>query len=65
VAISKIEGKHVQIRQELQRTVREVPVYRDCRHDPAGLQRLNAALSDGQPRTVGGGQLPAASTPGR
>jgi|SRR6186713_1828932 len=64
-AISKIEVRHVQIRQQLETTVREVPVYRDCRHDPAGLQRLNAALTEPGAEPAGGGQLPAAPASGR
>lgn len=64
-AISKIEVRHVQIRQQLETTVREVPVYRACRHDPAGLQRLNAALAEPGAEPAAGGELPAASAAGR
>ena len=65
-AISKIEVKHVTLRQRLETEVREIPVYRDCRHSPDGLRRLNEALATGsQPEPPGGGQLPAASAPHR
>lgn len=65
-AISKIEVRHVTVRQQLETEVREVPVYRDCRHSPHGLQRLNEALTEpGRAQPAGGGQLPAASAPDR
>lgn len=58
-AIAAIEVKHVTIRQEVQREILEKPIYRDCRHDPRGLQLINAAL--GFPDVPAGqGELPAA-----
>lgn len=55
-AISKIEVRNVTIRQKAETVVREVPVYRDCRHDPSGLQLVNEALT--APGSAGGGKLP-------
>lgn len=43
-AISKIEVRNVTIRQKAETVTREVPVYRDCRHDPDGLRLVNEAL---------------------
>lgn len=58
-AISKIEVRNVTIRQKAETITREVPVYGDCRHDPAGLQLVNDALrAPGQP--VDPGKLPGA-----
>ncbi|MBS1143355.1 MAG: hypothetical protein H6R14_761 [Proteobacteria bacterium] len=55
--IAKLEIKHVTLQQRIERETREVPVYRDCRHSPDGLQQLNAALEN---RAVApdGGKLP-------
>lgn len=63
-AISKIEVQRVEITQPVLREVRERTVYRDCRHSPDGLRGVNAALT-GRAEPVGGGELPAASAPGR
>lgn len=46
-AIAKIEVRNVTIRQKAETVTREVPVYRDCRHDGDGLRLLNEALSPG------------------
>ena len=52
--IAKIEVKHVTIRQKAETVTREVPVYRDCRHDERGMQLLNEALTPGtQPAAQG------------
>lgn len=64
-AISEIEVKHVTIRQRVEREIREHPVYRDCRHTPGGLRGVNAALTGDDSEPPGGGQLSAASAPGR
>ena len=45
--IAKIEVKNVTIRQKAETITREVPVYTDCKHDPAGLQLVNEALTGG------------------
>lgn len=55
-AIAKLEVRNVTIRQQAETVVREVPVYRECRHDPLGLQLTNAALVPGEPAP--GGKLP-------
>ena len=55
--IAKLEIKHVTLQQRIERETREVPVYRDCRHSPAGLQSLNDAL-DPRPIATGDRQLP-------
>lgn len=59
-AISHIEVRNVTIKQAVETRIREVPVYRDCRHAPGVLDNINAALT-GQP--AGGGVMPAASAP--
>jgi hypothetical protein len=61
-AISKIEIKQVTIRQAVETRIRDVPVYRDCRHAPGMLDSINAALT-GQP--AGDRVMPAASAPDR
>ena len=60
VAISKIEVQHVTIRQKTDTVIREVPVYRDCRHDPGVLRDINAART-GVAEPAGGGKLPPAA----
>lgn len=62
--ISKIEVKHVVIRQSADTVIREVPVYRDCRHDARVLRDINAARGY-EPEPAGGGVMPAASAPQR
>ena len=57
-AISKIEVRNVTIRQKAETITREVPVYRDCRHDAVGLQLVNEALA--APKSADYGKLPAA-----
>jgi uncharacterized protein HemX len=58
-AIAKISVRHTTIRQETEREIQTRVEYRDCRHSPGQLQRLNAALADQpEPEPAGGGQLP-------
>jgi hypothetical protein len=57
-AISKIEVRNVTIRQKAETITREVPVYGDCRHDPAGLRLVNQALGT-EAEPAGDGKLPA------
>lgn len=57
-AIARIEVRNVTIRQKAETVTREVPVYRDCRHDPDGLRLVNEALAGGA-EPAGGGKLPA------
>lgn len=59
-AISQIEVRNVTIKQEVEKRIRDVPVYRSCRHAAGVLDNINAALT-GQPS--GGGVMPAASAP--
>ena len=68
VAASAIAGIKVQnrtIHTEVQREVQTNTVYRDCRHSPEQLQRINAALTDEQPEPAGRGLVPHADPPGR
>lgn len=59
--LSQIEVKHVTIRQQADTVIREVPVYRECRHDARVLRDINEALG-----AVGDSELPvAASGPAR
>lgn len=60
-AISKIEVKHVTINQRADTVIREVPVYRDCKHDPAVLRDINEARTG----IVGRGLVPPTSALGR
>lgn len=61
-AIAKISVRHTTIRQESEREIQTRVEYRDCRHSPEQLQRLNAALTDtARPQPPGGGQLPASA----
>lgn len=54
-AISRIRVTNQTIRQEVERETHTNTVYVDCRHTPAGLSGVNAALSGD-----GGGKLPKA-----
>lgn len=63
-AISKIEVRNVTVRQKAETITREVPVYRDCRHDGDGMRLLNQALTD-SPEPPAGSQLPAPDAAGR
>jgi Tfp pilus assembly protein PilO len=56
-AISKLKVENKTVYQRSDTVVREVPVYRDCKHDPRVLNDINEALT-GKP--AGGGKLPAA-----
>lgn len=44
-AIAQIEVKNITIRQKAEVITREIPVYRDCRHDPDAVRLLNDALA--------------------
>lgn len=58
--IAKIDVRQVTIRQQAETITREVPVYRDCQHDPDGLRLVNEALTGDEPSADGirKGQLP-------
>lgn len=62
-AISSIGVQHVRVTQQLEREVREVPVYRECRATAAGLRDINAALTGAEPEPAGGVAVSAASAP--
>lgn len=58
-AIARITVRHTTIRQEAEREIQVRTEYRDCRHSPEQLQRLNAALTGAPAGSApGGGQLP-------
>ena len=59
-AISKLKVENKTVYQRSDTVVREVPVYRDCKHDPRVFNDINEALT-GKP--AGGGKLPAADAP--
>jgi len=48
-AIGKIDIKQTTIRQTVEHTVREVPVYRDCVNDPTVERLLDNARSNSMP----------------
>lgn len=62
-AIAGIQVKHTTIRQEVQREIRERPVYRDCRHPDGQLQRLNSALAGDATELAGPGDVRPGSRP--
>lgn len=60
-AISKIEVKHVTLRQQLEREVQTREVFRECRSGPAAVGMLNASpgiAAASAASSPGGGQLP-------
>lgn len=58
-AIARISVRHTTIQSQLEREVRNVPVYTDpgCRLSAGGVRHLNAALAGGQ--EPGAAELPA------
>lgn len=61
-AISAITVRHTTIQNQLEREVRNVPVYTsaDCRVTPDGLRNLNAAIA-GEGQEPGVAELPASA----
>ena len=57
-AISKLEVKHVTIRQKADTVIREVPAYRDCVNDQRVLDSINQARGY---EPAGSGVVPSAS----
>ena len=53
--IQKVEIKHVTIKRQIEREIREKPVYSACAHSPDGLRLANQALTNGKP--AGNSQL--------
>lgn len=43
--LANIQVKNVTIKQQAETVVREVPVYRECKHAPEGLELVNQALT--------------------
>lgn len=64
-AISKIEVKHVQIRQPLETIVRTEQVFRDCRSGESARSLLNSTpgIAQAPASAASGVQLPGASAP--
>ena len=56
-AIQRIEVRNVTIRQKAETITREVPVYRDCKHDADGLRLVNESLAPGWTEPPGAGKL--------
>lgn len=57
-AIKGIEIKYVTIKQQGETVTREVPVYRECMHDPRGMQLVNEALTGQLTKAVDPPRLP-------
>jgi hypothetical protein len=57
-AIAANRPRNVTIKQETEREIQTRVEYRDCRHSPDQLQRLNDAIT-GASRPAGGSELPA------
>lgn len=47
--IAKIQIKHTTIKRQVEREIKAVPVYSDCRHSPDGLRLINQALGNRDP----------------
>ena len=58
--IARIRVQHTTVRQEVEREIREKPVYVDCRHSPDQLQRLNAAITGADSEPARDGRVPRA-----
>lgn len=61
-AIAKIKPRNVTIQQEIEREIQTRVEYRDCRHSPDQLRRLNEALT-GRADAPGSGELPGTVPP--
>lgn len=57
-AIAKINVQHQTIYQQVERTVRENIVYRECVHPADQLQRINAAITGRPAERAGDRKLP-------
>lgn len=58
-AIAQIKVTNTTVRGKTETIVRENVVYRDCKHDAAGLRAVNAALTGSEAEPAGGGIVPA------
>lgn len=56
--IAKIQIRHTTIRQTAEKTIREVPVYRDCANDPELARLLDSARANRPAEPAGTGSLP-------
>jgi len=63
-AISKIEVKHVTLRQELEREIRTNTVFRECRSGNPAVRMLNDSPAIERPEPAGDRKLPAAAGAG-
>jgi hypothetical protein len=54
-AIARMQVRHTTIRQEVEREIQVRTEYRDCRHTPEQLQRINAALGPAAAGSAAGG----------
>jgi hypothetical protein len=63
-AIAKIEVKNVTINRQLETTVRDNPVFRDCRSGDDSVRLYNSAIP-GYAEPASGGVVPAAVAPSR
>lgn len=59
-AIAANRPKNVTIRQEVEREVQSRVEYRECRHSPEQLRRINAAITGDEPQPAGSGLVPKA-----
>jgi hypothetical protein len=59
-AIAANKPRNVTIRQEIEREIQTNVVYRDCKHSPEQLQRINSALTGDDPLPAGSGIVPKA-----
>lgn len=59
LAISEIKVENTTVRQELEREVRIVPDYSQCRNSPDGMSAINRAL---RAEPAGNGKLPDADS---
>ena len=55
--IAKIQVVHTTIRQTAEKTIREIPVYRDCVNDPGVVGLLDAARAN-RPQSADSGGVP-------
>jgi hypothetical protein len=60
--VSQIKVKNTTVRQTIESKTREIPVYRDCRNDPAVVGMLNDLLAGKASLPAGGGVVPSPNT---
>lgn len=62
-AIAQIKITNTTIRGRVETVVREVPTYRDCKHDAGVLRNVNSALANKQSQPADPGKLPTVVAP--